>query len=175
MMRVKGPPPTRPQAGQAGSKVQEVKIINRHKAYKINERLLKRVISQILKFCKNSEKTGFEFVFFDDNGIKVINKRYKGSGRPTDVLSFRINRKEFGSDKDLGEIFISIDRAFENSKIFGTEFSHEVVLYIIHGILHLFGYDDEDVKAKCRMMAKEREVLEYLCRKEDLSKVLMRR
>jgi len=65
-----------------------------------------------------------------------------------------------------------LDRALENSRIFGTKFEDEVVLYVIHGILHLSGYDDETHDKQRRMSKKQDEILKYLWKKENLSKVL---
>ena len=76
---------------------------------------------------------------------------------------------------DIGEIFVSTDTAFRNSKVFGTEFCEEITLYLIHGILHILGYRDESVKEKAGMSRKESEILKCLCGREDLSKVLTRR
>ena len=141
-----------------------MRIINHHKSYKPNERLLKKIASHILNFCKPSKKIELEIIFLDDKEIKALNKKYKKEDHPTDVLSFDLDA--------AGEIFISLDRALENSRIFGTKFEDEVALYVIHGILHLSGYDDETPRDKRRMSEKQDEILKYLWKKENLSKVL---
>ena len=152
-----------------------IKLINRHKKYKINESLLKKIIKEILGLCERRLKNiELEIVFLDDPAIRQLNKRFKKRDRPTDVLSFGIKAGESGRPF-LGEIFISLDRALENSKIYKTDFGQELVLYVIHGILHLFGYDDESAAARRRMSKKERSVLRFLWKREDLSKVLTRR
>lgn len=148
-----------------------MRINNLHKRYRLNERLVKKIVLQTLKYCKIGERTELEFIFLGDDAIKKINKKYKNSGRATDVLSFYIDRKEFGLDP-LGEIFISVDAAFRQSKIFGTNIGDEIALYVIHGILHLFGYDDLDAASRKKMFRKQEEVLAYLWKREDLSKVL---
>ena len=147
-------------------------VINRHKKYRVNERLVKKIILKILKYIGKPRDTELEVIFLADKAIRPINKTYKRRDAPTDVLSFKLDRDEFGSRKFLGEIFISIDRAKENSRRFKADFKEEIVLYVIHGILHLFGYDDEDAASKRRMSKKEKEILGYLCKREDLSKVL---
>lgn len=159
----------------AGARGCEIEIISLHKKYKLRPALLKNVIKKILVFVKNPGRMrSCDVVFLDDKSIKVLNRRHKGADRPTDVLSFELHdesiRKGF-----TGEVIISVDRAFENSKIFGTDPKDELVLYVIHGILHLFGYDDMSPKDRVRMRRKESEILEYLCKREDLSKVLMLR
>ena len=65
--------------------------------------------------------------------------------------------------------------ALRNSRVFNMPLEKELVLYVIHGILHLFGYDDEKPKERLRMFRKQDSVLETLCAKISLSKVLTRR
>jgi len=152
-----------------------VQFVNRHKKYKINESLLKKIVKEILGFCKSPEGLEFEFVFLDDRSIRRLNKRFKKKDEPTDVLSFGMKAEEFGCRPFIGEIFISLDRALENSETFGSSFAEEALLYVIHGILHIIGYDDENSAARRRMSKKERDILRYLWKREDLSKVLTRR
>jgi probable rRNA maturation factor len=151
-----------------------IKIINLHKAYRLNESLLKRIILQILGVAGKPELKEFNFIFLCDKNIKTFNKKYKGSSRATDVLSFYIH-DDLGRTSDIGEIFISVDRALENSHTFGTGFQEELVLYVIHGVLHLFGYDDRSAKERRRMRDKESEIMGKICTKENLLKVLTRR
>ena len=149
-----------------------IQVINTNRQYRINESLVKNIIADILTFIKKPGTADIELVFMDNKAIRAFNKRYKGADRPTDVLSFGIDRAELGEEKFLGEIFISIDKALENSKAFKTEFTDELVRYIIHGILHLFGYDDSTEKERARMSKKETKVLNDLCIRRTLSKVL---
>jgi probable rRNA maturation factor len=74
----------------------------------------------------------------------------------------------------MGEVLISSDTAARNAKAFGTTFGEEIVLYVIHGMLHLFGYDDGDAVSGARMLKREKEILKKICMKEDLSKVSTR-
>lgn len=152
-----------------------IDVVNLNKTYRINERFIKKIAAAVLKFIKKPETADIEIVFLDNKAIAAFNKRYKATPGPTDVLSFKIDRSEFGQGPFLGEILISSERAKENAKVFGTDFEEEIALYVIHGILHLFGYDDENPEDRCLMDKKEKEVLRYLCRKEDLSKVLIPR
>lgn len=144
-----------------------VVVKNTNKRFSLNERFIKKVVAEILKILKKPSDANLEIVFLSDASIKPFNKRYKYKDRPTDVLSFDLGT--------CGQILISSDTALSNSKIFNTSFAEEIVLYVIHGILHLFGYEDETLKAKKRMSKKENTILERLCAKENLSKVLMRR
>ncbi len=150
-----------------------IEVENRVLSHKLNEVVIKRIIRKILISIKKPHCAKLEVVFLDNNSIRSLNVKYKRRDRPTDVLSFKIDLKEFGSEKFLGEIFISPEIAFRNAKIYETRFEEELVRYIIHGILHLFGYEDESKVDKTRMFKRESEILEHLCEKENLSKVLI--
>lgn len=153
----------------------KVKAVNLHKSYKIDEAFAQGIASKILRMLKRENRVELELIFLDDNTIKKFNKKYKSENAPTDVLSFKIDRREFGQKIFLGEIMISLDTAFKNSEIFGVSFTEEIALYIIHGILHLFGYNDENPGDSLRMIKKQNQILERLCKCKDLSKVLMPR
>ncbi|MDD5135725.1 MAG: rRNA maturation RNase YbeY [Candidatus Omnitrophica bacterium] len=150
-----------------------LKVVNLHKSYSINSRLVKKIVSRILEYCKETGAIDLELVFLSNAGIKVLNKKYKGAPGPTDVLSFDLSGKTFGMEAPLvASIFISIDMAFKNSKVFGAAPEEELTLYMIHGILHLLGYDDGTEKARARMEKRQAGILKSLCTREDLSKVL---
>lgn len=142
-------------------------VSNLNKKHRINEKFVKKIVINILKILKKSSSTKLEIVFLNDRAIKPLNKRYKGVDRATDVLSF-----DLGS---CGQILISSDMAMKNSRIFNTPLEEELVLYVIHGILHLFGYDDEKPKDRSKMFRKQDSILEILCAKIKLSEVLTRR
>ena len=142
-------------------------VSNLNKRHKLNERLIKEIAAGILKILKLSPNTKLDIVFLSDRAIEPFNRLYKKQNSATDVLSFDLGL--------CGQILISSDMALRNSCTFNTSFESELVLYLIHGILHLFGYDDRRPKEKLRMFKKQDSVLERLCAKIELSKVLTRR
>ncbi len=146
-----------------------ISVVNLHKSYKVNEPLVKRIARYILAACGKPGGAELELVFLDNRQIKSLNKKFKHEDCPTDVLSFDLGG---GLDGFFGNIFISIDKALENSKIFNTAFEEEFTLYIIHGILHLAGYDDETKKEHLNMDDRQTALLRKLCKRENLSKVL---
>lgn len=156
--------------GKKGSRVKgpgsKITVRNLNKKRGINERFVAKLARAILRIIKRNDKD-LEIIFLNNAAIKPINKKYKNSPAATDVLSF-----DLGS---CGQILISSDMALKNSRAFNTSLEKELVLYVIHGILHLFGYDDEDPKTESRMFRKQNSVLETLCAKVNLSKVLMPR
>ena len=141
-----------------------VVVRNLNKRIKLNEKLLKKIIKEILDILKECKNKELEVIFLSDVGIRPLNKRYKHRDRATDVLSFNLG--------ETLEVIISSDRALKNCRKFNTSFEDEIVLYVIHGILHLFGYDDESAVARKKMRKKESFVMERLCAKIRLSKVL---
>ncbi len=149
-----------------------IRIINLHKSYRVNEVLVKKIVTRALKIIKKKDPSVFEIVFLTNAGIRALNRRYKREDSSTDVLSFDMGA---GENAPLGEIFVSIDKARQNAKVFGTTPAEETILYVIHGMLHLYGYDDMRPGERGRMSRKQERILKILCTQENLSKVLTRR
>jgi probable rRNA maturation factor len=140
-----------------------ITVTNHNKKHPINERFVVEIVRDILNILKK-RSVALEIIFLSDPAIRVFNKKYKKSDRATDVLSF-----DLGS---CGQIFISSDMALRNSRIFNTPLGKELVLYVIHGILHLYGYDDGNSQDRLRMFRRQDFILEKLCAKVRLSQVL---
>ena len=134
------------------------------KIIKINNSSLKKLIEEICKFL-NLDNFCISFVFVDSQFIRKLNKKYLGKDSPTDVLAFDL-KDRLTSLNLLGEIFISVEEAKRNSKIFSTDIREELLLYIIHGLLHLIGFKDKTTSQRMRMRKKEREVLSYIFKEE---------
>ncbi len=83
--------------------------------------------------------------FVSDRQIQDLNKRFCGIARPTDVLSFPAGDDELikSSGLNLGDIAISVERAESQAKQHRLAFDREIAQLILHGLLHLFGYDHE--------------------------------
>lgn len=98
----------------------------------------------------------------DDEGIKELNRRYRGVDEPTDVLAFGGEVEGFVSPPDqpqLRDIVISYPRAASQAQERGHSVAQEIDLLFLHGLLHLLGYEDETPKKKVRMWARQEEVL----------------
>ena len=152
-----------------------IEIVNAHGSKRVSVAIMERLARRVMRLIGKEGRADLEIVFVGDAAIRKLNKRYKAEDRATDVLSFGIDATEFGRSKLLGEIFISLDTAQRNAAVFGAALEEEIILYVIHGILHLFGYDDTTrVKAR-RMAARQDAIMRKVCRKETLSRVLTRR
>jgi probable rRNA maturation factor len=99
----------------------------------------------------------FELIIVDNNTIQEINKEYRNIDKPTDVLSFPLDLSCPGMP--IGSVIISSDKVKEGSEKFGHSIEDEFKLLLIHGLLHLIGYDHEVDNGEMR--EKEKEVIEY--------------
>ena len=114
------------------------------------------------------ENTQVSITFVDDDQMAEFNAEYRGKSGPTDVLSFECDGLdddfiEVFDDPDLpfvlGDIIVAPDVAQRQSGDYGTTFEGEITLLIVHGLLHLCGYDHiEDDEAE-EMKQRELEIL----------------
>ena len=116
----------------------DIDILNFQKVKKLNISRLRGMIKKILSALKISPKK-VSFVFCDNRFIVKLNKKYFGLKNPTDVISFPI---EDEPGEYLGEAVISVEEAVLAGQRQGCDWEKELILYVIHGVLHLLGYDD---------------------------------
>ena len=90
-------------------------------------------------------------IFCSDPYILDINIRYLGHDYFTDVITFDYSEKP----RISGDLFVSVDSVRENSVMYGTDFDEELHRVIVHGVLHLIGYDDHNEKDSSLMREKE--------------------
>jgi rRNA maturation RNase YbeY len=103
-------------------------------------------------------------LFTDDRRIARLNKNYLGRNGPTNVLAFPMNEgptTEYESPM-LGDVVISVGTALKESKALGEPLEHTIDRLLIHGILHLLGYDHEKSTAEAARMEKEEKRLQTL-------------
>lgn len=116
---------------------------------------------KILSALDCSNDCEISILLVDDIEIREINKKYLERDYPTDVISFAMREGEFPSINDniLGDVVISLDNAEEYAKEKGVAFDDEVTYLLIHGILHLLGYDHErEGSDPAKMKEKENEL-----------------
>lgn len=99
-----------------------------------------------------------DFIFTNDTFLSSMNKQYLNQTYSTDIITFNYNSGHYIS----GDIFISIDRIKENASIYNIDFDKELERVMIHGILHLLGFNDKSEREKKLMTKKENEALEIL-------------
>ena len=126
-----------------------VEIINRQRRRKINAKEWREFGEQALKAI-GIKKTDATIVFVSDDAIRKLNRQFRGKNYSTDVLSFPSSAEPFEvvQQKQLGEVVISVQRAKSQARSNGLSFANEVKQLILHGLLHLSGYDHETDKGE---------------------------
>jgi probable rRNA maturation factor len=143
-----------------------IHIDNRQKTLKLNRRRLRAHISKLMK-ALHLEDRELSVVFMDNRGIQEINRDYLGRDWPTNVISFAISEGQFSgiNPQLLGDIIISVEKAIADAESGDLPIEDELDFLIIHGLLHLIGYDHEGEHHQHGapiMMAKEHELFKML-------------
>ena len=132
----------------------QIDITNEH-SHAVDEDRLRRAVRAIFEAEALTSAT-VSVAIVDDATIHRLNNGFLGHDRPTDVLSFVLDRTEDALD---GEVIVSADTAAAVAQRFGWTAADELLLYVIHGTLHLVGYDDQDPEALLEMRTRERQFL----------------
>ena len=136
----------------------------RGKLSRLSKKAVVRLAGNVLKSMKCGKDTELSILITDDKEIRKLNKKYRRKDKATDVLSFAPAEAEgFVCLKHiLGDIVISAETAKRQAKEFKVSFTEEFSRLLIHGVLHLLGYDHENVS---RIKVKEMQDLEdKLCK-----------
>ncbi|OPY19086.1 rRNA maturation RNase YbeY [Syntrophus aciditrophicus] len=122
-----------------------IAIRNQQKKVKIDLRQIRRRVQKLLRLVDCREKE-ISLLFVDDEEIQEINQRYLGRNYPTNVISFSLSEGEFSSVNPdvLGDIVISVDTASRDAERGNIPVSDELDFLIIHGLLHILGYNHEN-------------------------------
>ena len=133
----------------------DVAIAREHPSAEFDAARLRRAVKAVLA---DAGITGGEvsIAVVDDVRMHELNRRYLDHDYPTDVLSFVLARD--GEDLD-GQIVVSFDYAAREAARYGWNADDELLLYAIHGALHLVGHDDLNPEAKREMRQAERKYL----------------
>ena len=109
------------------------------------------------------ESAAITVIMTSDDYIRGINKEYRGRNEPTDVVSFSNRDNPFPlaemPDEEIGDIYISVDRIIAQAAEYGVTPPEELKRLIIHGVLHLVGYDHERSDADEEAMTRKEEDL----------------
>jgi probable rRNA maturation factor len=110
--------------------------------------LMAQLATQVAARLSLAEDTELSLAFVDDEEIQRLNLAFRGQDAPTDVLSFADDDgNEFptpaGAPKLLGDIVISLERAHAQAALFGHSLERELAFLLVHGLLHLAGFDHD--------------------------------
>ncbi|MBU1137057.1 rRNA maturation RNase YbeY [Patescibacteria group bacterium] len=150
----------------------------------LDEKFLKRVTESVLKAVKIKDKAEISLAIVGDGRMRKLNKIYRGKNRVTDVLSFdnrsvipylnkafpRLKKtadekfiEPLDGIKRLGEVVICYPQVKKQAKRLGNSFLKELTILLIHGILHLLGYDHEKGENEAKKMREmEEKILNLL-------------
>jgi probable rRNA maturation factor len=141
-----------------------VSLLNEYGKVDIPERKIKEIIKFVLKEMEK-DNSELSLVLCNNDYIHFYNKEYRNKDYPTDVLSF-VDGERIGKITYLGDIIISIDKVKSQSEEYGVSFEEEFSRLLVHGILHLLGYDhetsEEDEKV---MMSIQDKIVDEVLRK----------
>jgi probable rRNA maturation factor len=142
----------------------EVLITDEQQSVKVNQDFIKAISLDIMDFDGFTSNSQLSLVFCDDEAIKELNNEYRGKDEATDVLSFPIELENFVPEiRMIGDIVISTETAIRQANDYNHSAEAEIVILLIHGLLHLHGYDHIEENDRVKMRARETEVLKYLC------------
>ena len=129
-----------------------------------NKRLVSRWLNTVAGNA--SKKTGeLNYIFCSDPYLLKINKQYLGHDYYTDIITFDFSEDyeiEGKGDRISGDIYISIDTVRHNAEQYGEGFDRELHRVIVHGLLHLIGFDDVTPELQKEMTVQENKALDLL-------------
>lgn len=131
--------------------------------------LIIKAANTVLSMEIVSDNVEVSIALVDDIYIQKLNHQYRNINAPTDVLSFAMRETVEGEnslnvyeEELLGDVVISLERAKSQALEYGHSFQREVGFLVVHGILHLLGYDHESEEEKVVMRQKEEEILKTI-------------
>lgn len=142
-----------------------VTIHNHQKLFRVDSRRIRRSVKRLLN-ALNCDDRAIGLLLVDDDEIQKLNNAYLNRNKPTNVLSFPMTEGEFGTinPQILGDIVISVQTAHRDALIGRLDLMDELEFLIIHGLLHLLGYNHEKTSAEkaAEMNGRERELFHLL-------------
>jgi len=120
--------------------------INNLTRFKFDKKRLEKLAEKVLNGEKKN-KVELSVVFVEQEEIRKLNKKYRKINRPTDVLSFGY--------KESGEVVICPENVKQNAEEYGETFKRELARVLIHGLLHILGYNHEQKESEAVKMEKK--------------------
>lgn len=115
-----------------------VEVVNRQRRLKVETEAWTTFAEKAIDAIGNRDSSA-TIAFVSDQKIRELNRQFRGIDKATDVLSFPSD----GSEDELGDIAVSVETAALQAKENGLSFENEIAQLILHGLLHLSGYDHE--------------------------------
>lgn len=123
-----------------------------------------REIAETLLRAVKQNRAELSIALVGDREMRPLNAKYRKKGKTTDVLSFFVDGQPTPGVKILGDVVISVEQARRQARDRGKTLKSEMVTLLIHGILHLLGYDHEKSLRQAKIMhAYEQKLHAHLC------------
>ncbi|WP_461244331.1 rRNA maturation RNase YbeY [Secundilactobacillus muriivasis] len=137
-------------------------------------KLVQKVLDYAGEYIKLKENTEMSVTFVNNDRIQEINKEYRGVDRATDVISFAIEDSAADDDfpivmddelaaeipENIGDIFVSVDKVGEQAEYLEHSYERELGFLVVHGFLHLNGYDHMEPEDEKVMFKLQRDILD---------------
>ena len=141
----------------------------------VMEAFVVQVVEKVLTYEECEDEFEVSISFVGNEEMRSLNKEYRNIDKETDVLSFPLvefieeelnaedeNAEYIEEEIALGDIVISMKKALEQSEEYGHSFNRELAFLLIHGMLHLLGYDHDEEASESEMFDKQEEILKRL-------------
>lgn len=136
--------------------MKKISFFSEESAFKLKQKTkLRHWITSVIEI-NNKTLQSINYIFTSDNYLREVNQQYLKHNTYTDIITFD---QSIASDQIEGDIFISVERVEENAKKLGFLFQDELHRVMIHGILHLLGYNDKTEVEKKEMRKLENHYL----------------
>ncbi len=123
---------------------------------RLPRRELRRALSAVSRALNIRRDVGISVAFIGEGDMRRLNRTYRGRDKVTDVLSFRLDGDSFG------EVLICYPQARRQAEAMGHSVRREAVFLLVHGVLHLFGWDHETARDAGRMFPMQAKILRTL-------------
>lgn len=129
----------------------------------VSAAFVRRVVCAVLR-AERSKRQTVSTLVTDDRAIRALNKKFLRHDYATDVISFWIREAELGEKESgyLGDLVVSLQTARSKAKELGIGWREELARYLVHGTLHLLGYEDESPAKKKKMTARQESLLKKI-------------
>ena len=129
----------------------------------VDESSLMKVVKSVFKHLNQEDRTGVSIVIDNDDTIKSLNQQFRGIDQVTDVLSFPANEVDPQTGEEyIGDVILSYQQVERQARIAGNNLVDEITLLVIHGVLHLLGFDHDSSEKKENMWSIQNKILRSL-------------
>jgi len=149
-------------------------VRSRQRQVKIDQKLLRTIVAWLLAEEIGLKKYELSLQFVGADEITALNEEYLRHEGSTDVITF-----DYGSSREqsmvIGDVIICIDEAITQAPGFRSTWQMELVRYVVHGVLHLLGFDDKTSAKRERMKRREDDLVRRISQRFTLSRIGARR